>query len=655
MDGVIRRRIIPFSCLLLLCGCQFDNESVKAPSGVTVAVSPTNPESGERPPKLSGFFEPGNLGLLTVPGENSKETPLSIRSVDVRVEVEGRLARTVVEQVFRNHTARQTEGTYSFTLPEGASISRLAMDVEGKMMEGELVERERARKIYEQIVRKQKDPALLEWQGGNRFQTQIFPIPANGDKRVILAYEQILPRRGAHFEYRYGLPSLEGETQGSLMGSFTFTMQSRFTGTVKAERYAFQQTQRRGVTELRYAAKGFRPVGPIDVRLAVPKNQDTQLAFARHGSENFFLLDYWPNLPAMSGEGASNLVLAIDTSASIGHRQVERIRDLSKRLISMTADEGKVNVVLGDYSQKVCADKPLTRYQLDTLTSCMDSRAAGGATDLGGLITTALETAMAMDGKTNVLLITDGTASIGELDGDLIRSNISKRVGTRPVTLHTLAVGHGPDTDYLDTLAQEGGGHALRLTPVESLSAATSRVSALLNEPLLTNVTVKTSTPVEGLTPQAAVRLPRNGALAIMGRLDHGATTITIDGLYQGRPFTKQFEVRPDQNASSNLLRNFWARAVIAEMQRKSISRDKIVKTSLHYGVMSRYTSFLVLENEQAYRRFNVARRKDKERRAQFAAKGALKKSKESLGSLLQAQQAASPAPGRFRRSRGRR
>ena len=112
MDGVIWRRVVSFSCLLLLCGCQVDQKALKAPSGRTVAVSPPALEPGESSPQLSGFFEPGNLGLLTVPGEDSKETPLSIRSVDVRVEVEGRLARTVVEQVFRNHTARQTEGTY---------------------------------------------------------------------------------------------------------------------------------------------------------------------------------------------------------------------------------------------------------------------------------------------------------------------------------------------------------------------------------------------------------------------------------------------------------------------------------------------------------------------------------------------------------------
>src|SRR5690606_30661224 len=130
-----------------------------------------------------------------------------------------------VTQVFKNHLSRQIEGTYEFQLPEGAAISRLAMDVNGVMMEGELVERERARQIYEEIVRSMKDPALLEWQGGNRFKTQIFPIFANSNKTVVLAYEQLLPEDANGLNYVYSMPKLSGDTANeSRMGGFDFDL-----------------------------------------------------------------------------------------------------------------------------------------------------------------------------------------------------------------------------------------------------------------------------------------------------------------------------------------------------------------------------------------------------------------------------------------------
>ena len=246
MDGVIRRRII----LFLLASV------VWVPARQRIGQGPfrrngrcvTNQsESGEGLP-LSGFFKPGNLGLLTVPGENSKGA-LSIRSVDVRVEVEGRLARTVVEQVFRNHTARQTEGTYSLHYPRGIHCIRNGL--EGKMMEEVGRARTRAQDLRTDCQKAERS-ALLS--GGRFVQTQIFPIPANGDKRVILARANSTDVERT-LSIAMGCRALKVRLKAASWQLYVYDATA--SRAVKAERYAFQQTQRRGVTELRYAAKGF--------------------------------------------------------------------------------------------------------------------------------------------------------------------------------------------------------------------------------------------------------------------------------------------------------------------------------------------------------------------------------------------------------------
>ncbi|CAN0578596.1 unnamed protein product, partial [Laminaria digitata] len=139
--------------------------------------------------------------MLEFEDERRGSVPLEVVDLQVNVRMVGRMARTQVTQVFKNHTPRRLEGTYSFSLPARAAIARLAMTVGDELVEGELVEREKARMIYEGIVRKQKDPALLEWSGGDSFTTQIFPIEPGKTKSVVLAYEQLLPEQDGSLRY----------------------------------------------------------------------------------------------------------------------------------------------------------------------------------------------------------------------------------------------------------------------------------------------------------------------------------------------------------------------------------------------------------------------------------------------------------------------
>ncbi|MBL8743411.1 MAG: FecR domain-containing protein, partial [Myxococcales bacterium] len=121
-----------------------------------------------------------------------KEAPLDLRDFAVDVHVEGGFARTTIDQTFFNPKPRQLEGVYSFPMPKGAAISRLAMYVDGTLMESAIVDRSRGRDIYEGIVEQRRDPALLEWMTGNTFRMRIFPIPGRTEKRIFMSYTQPL-------------------------------------------------------------------------------------------------------------------------------------------------------------------------------------------------------------------------------------------------------------------------------------------------------------------------------------------------------------------------------------------------------------------------------------------------------------------------------
>src|SRR5438874_7139214 len=118
-------------------------------------------------------------GLL-IPEEKTLP-PLAMLNHKVSIKIDDQVATTRVEQTFRNHTQRQLEATYIFPVPKGASVNKFTMYVDGKEVKGEMVEANKAREIYTDIVRRTQDPGLLEYMGNNLLRMRVFPVPRKGD------------------------------------------------------------------------------------------------------------------------------------------------------------------------------------------------------------------------------------------------------------------------------------------------------------------------------------------------------------------------------------------------------------------------------------------------------------------------------------------
>ena len=158
---------------------------------------------------LAGFegtsqHDPTGSLVATIDGRN---VPLTVGYHKVNVEIRDQIARTVIEQSFVNHTDEQLEGVFYFPLPQDASISGFGMWINGQLIEADVVEKQRAREIYETILRERRDPGLLEWTGGNIFKARVFPILGRSEKRIKITYTQVLPRHGNRYVYHYGLQS----------------------------------------------------------------------------------------------------------------------------------------------------------------------------------------------------------------------------------------------------------------------------------------------------------------------------------------------------------------------------------------------------------------------------------------------------------------
>ncbi|MCC6821450.1 MAG: hypothetical protein IT579_12020, partial [Verrucomicrobia subdivision 3 bacterium] len=179
------KRIIAFSAWLVLLGvlappqCHADG---------LIIVSEAHWLPGPRPPHpIPPPWPPRPL-----PPAPRPYAPLEVVYHHVNVKIDGQIATTSVDQEFFNPNPQQLEGTYLFPIPKGAQIDKFTMDISGKMVEAELLPAAKARAIYEGIVRKLKDPALLEYADRDVFKVRIFPIAPNSEKRIKLSYTQVL-------------------------------------------------------------------------------------------------------------------------------------------------------------------------------------------------------------------------------------------------------------------------------------------------------------------------------------------------------------------------------------------------------------------------------------------------------------------------------
>ncbi|HZN33486.1 MAG TPA: VIT domain-containing protein, partial [Pirellulaceae bacterium] len=280
------------------------------------------------PPWLAGYkgtTAKESLGSL-ITMIDGREVPLTVGYHNVSVEIRDQIARTTIEESFVNHTDARLEGQFHFPLPADASISGFGMWIGSKLVEADIVEKQRAREIYETILREKRDPGLLEWTGGNIFKARVFPIEPKSEKRIKIVYTQVLPRKGDSYRYSYALQSellrqnpLRKLDLGVTVAS-TQPLAKVESPTHQARGQATEHSAR-----LEFSAQKYTPARDFEVvvTLAGP-SQDVTFIPHQRGEDGYFLLMLQP--PAEGGvwqrdvvpDGSPlNVIVLADTSASM--------------------------------------------------------------------------------------------------------------------------------------------------------------------------------------------------------------------------------------------------------------------------------------------------------------------------------------------------
>ncbi len=490
-------------------------------------------------------------------------TGLALETLHARAVVDGPLAFTEMHLVFRNPSDRVIEGRFQITLPDAAAISRFAMKIDGGWMEAEVVEKMAARQAYEDFLHRRTDPALLESAGGNQFRARIFPIPANGEKHIILSYSQDLPSS----DEPYRLPLVGWPKMKQL-----------------------DVAVRRGAEVSRLSKTDFEPTADFTVsqRAAVRGMGDGHLAVVRVA----------PNIDASPAPVAGVLVL-VDTSASraLGYAAyVERLGSVVRALRDQHSADLPLRVAAFDQGVHSVFDGTAGDFgkaQLDALLA----RRPLGASNLHDALTWA-----ASHAHPRVVVVTDGIATAGPTDvGDLTEA--VKALAPTAERLDVVLTGGIRDEAAMTRLAR---GNLARDGVVVDGALSADRIATQLGTRTVSGIDVRVA-GAEWAWPARLDGVQPGDEVLVYAKLAKPAKRVEVS---LGGPID-QTERIDLVHATPALLERAAVMAHIAHLEHTggADARERIVALSTKHRVLSEHTALLVLETEQDYARFGIDRK----------------------------------------------
>lgn len=551
---------------------------------------------------------------------------LEIQEHDVKVTINNGVAVTQVTQVFRNTENQQVEALYTFPVPKGASVANFSMWINGKEMVGEVVEKQRARQIYDSYKAKRRDPGLLEQTDYRTFDMRVFPIAAGAEQKVQIAYYQELDVDHDWGTYVYPLATttrgkVDSRTQGRFAINFDVqsaipitTLESpshpgSFVMVKHADGYyqASLETKGGSLTQdvvLAYQTK--RPQTGIDVLTSV-----------RPGEDGFFSLTLTAGEDAPGKDAGADYVFVLDVSGSMrDDGKLLLSKDCLGAFISQLGAQDRFEVMTFNiqprlaFNTKRDADDQAKQEAIRFLGSAQ----ANGGTVLNPAITTAYKYADP-DRPLNVVIFSDGMTEQNE------RRALLELIGSRPRNAKVFCIGVGNDVNrpLLEQMAADSGGLAAFLSPGDDFSRQAKAFRRKLMTPVVSDLQIAfNGVEVLDLEPRQLPNLFHGSPVRVYGRYrGNGPAKVSLRGNVNGVEWQQAADIElPKEDATNPEIERMWAwRRIDALLKQseRSGSREQvipeIVRLGEEFSIVTEYTSFLVLENDEELKRWNIEQR----------------------------------------------
>lgn len=535
---------------------------------------------------------------------------LRVKNHNVTVTIENQVARTHIDQIFVNDSEFQLEGTYVFPLPADAAISDFAMYVDGNRLEGRILDREQARQIYEDIVRRKRDPALLEYIGRNAFQARIFPIDPHTEKRVEISYSQVLKIENGLVKYVYPLSTERFSTRPLDIVSINVSLQSP-----QAIKAIYSPTHSVSIdrdgdfrAKIGYEDSHVKPDRDFVLYYSVSSNDvaATLLTYQGDGSsDGFFLLLVTPRVEVQQQQViAKDVILVLDTSGSMNGDKIVQAKNALKYVLDQLQPNDRFNIITFATAIVPFADTLQPASARGEGKKFVERIAASGSTDINRALLEAMRN-VDKSRPTILIFLTDGLPTVGETDADRILANVGRDAPSN-VRLFSFGVGDDVNTVLLDSLSEKYRGTTAYVRPGERVDEAVSDFYAKVATPVLTDLAIDWGgIQTYDVYPYPLPDLFAGSQLVITGRYRSGGPAkITITGNLNDQKQSYAFEdLTFTRQGGDNFIAPLWATRKIGYLLSQirlhgetKEAIDEIVSLAIRYGIVTPYTSFLIEE-----------------------------------------------------------
>ena len=554
---------------------------------------------------------------LIIPRPNPRipEIPrINVKYHHVETEITDPVAITKIDQVFVNPFNVELEADYIFPIPENAAISRFVAYLGGRKMEGELLDASQARKIYEDIVRRQKDPALLEYSGRGMYRMRIYPIPARGEVRMQIEYEQALKSDGGTVEYLYPL-NTEKYSGSNLEDCKVELKVTSFEniGTVYCPTHEIK-TERLGPKTMRasYRDENVRPDKDI-VFYFTRQNTDFGfhlLSYREPGErEGYFLGILSPPLDSNRMTIDKNIVFVLDSSGSMRGEKIRQAIEALKFCLEGLNTDDRFNIIDYDDSVRPYRNSLISASSANIrdAVAFADRLESSGGTNIYDALQSACKMIIPSDNPSYIVFLTDGLPTVGNTDIEQIIKNTTMLNESR-ARLFVFGVGYDVNTRLLDRLAEENNGLPEYVTPEENIEAKVSRLASKISRPALTDLALSFNPKrVTDVYPSPVPDLFYGSEIIFTGRYESdGTSKALITGTIAGKNVRYEFPVSfSGRENNDEFIPLLWANRRIGYLLQELRLHghndellEEVIALSRKYGIITEYTSFLVTGDE---------------------------------------------------------
>ena len=541
--------------------------------------------------------------------------PIALDSHRVEVFIKNQRASTTVQQVFSNNSRQMLEATYYFPIPESASVADFTMWVNGQEMKAELVDADRARQIYTDIVRRMRDPGLLEYAGQDLIRMRVFPVQPGGDVRIEIVYHQVLKFDAGLVEYRY--PTLSRCRANLPPEEFSFTARVESDQDIKSlycPSYDVDRELGRNDGELGFEGRGAELDGDFVIFYSVSAEEvGMSLVTSQDGRDDghFMLLVSPGRLEGARRSVAKDVVFVVDRSGSMKGEKIKQTRDALRYCLDQLNQRDRFGLVTFATSVHTYEDRLVkaSDSELKRAHRYVDGIEARGGTDIAG----ALEAALDMfhgDRPRYVIFLTDGLPTVGTTNVGNILDDVARRAGDE-LRLFSFGVGYDVNTRLLDRLSGDNRGVVTYVAPEERIGVKVSSFYSKVSEPVLTDVVLDFGdAEVSDVFPRRMPDLFNGEQLVVVGRYEKSTrATLLLSGMVDDDMQAFEFNADFSGGRDFDFVPRIWATRYIGYLLEQLRDNrhdqeliDEITDLAMRYGVVTPYTSYLILESDDMER-----------------------------------------------------